>query len=136
VSTHLKEKEEKILEMIEQLGIASSGGTPIIVEGKKDVETLRDLGITGRIFSIQTGNKNMARILIEIEETKINEIILLLDFDDQGREMTVKLKQNLERERIKPNTHFWSALKGIIGREVQCVEGIGSYLKTLKLKMD
>ena len=136
MSTHLKEKEDKILEIIAQLCAESSRGTSILVEGRKDVEALRNLGVVGRIFSVKTGGKSMVQTLVEIEEARISEIILLLDFDEQGRKMTRRLKEDFERIRIKSNLHFWSALQGILGREVQCVEGIQAYLITLRRKLE
>jgi len=41
LSTHLKEKREKILKILENLKEESEKGTPIIVEGKKDIQALR-----------------------------------------------------------------------------------------------
>jgi 5S rRNA maturation endonuclease (ribonuclease M5) len=136
VSKHLKEKEDKILEIIEQLCAESSRGIPILVEGKKDIEALRDLGVVGRIFSMKTGGKTTTQILMDIEEARIREIILLLDFDEKGKKMTHKIKQDLERDRIKSNLHFWSAFQGILGREVPCIEGINAYLITLRRKLE
>ena len=45
MSTKLKEKKEEILRVLEGLSEESAKGTPIIVEGKKDIETLRSLGV-------------------------------------------------------------------------------------------
>ncbi|NLE06537.1 MAG: hypothetical protein GX638_17265, partial [Crenarchaeota archaeon] len=45
MSMHLKQKEEKILQVLEALENKSAQGVPIIVEGQKDLVTLRDFNI-------------------------------------------------------------------------------------------
>jgi 5S rRNA maturation endonuclease (ribonuclease M5) len=58
-----------------------------------------------------------------------------LDFDRRGREGTKRLKQDLEHAKIVPNLKFWRELKALLGREIQCVEGLTSYMATLRLKI-
>jgi 5S rRNA maturation endonuclease (ribonuclease M5) len=130
----LKEKEEKILHVIDNLVEESAKGTPVVVEGKKDEVALRTLGIAGPIISVKTGGKSFTEAINEIEETKALEVVLLLDFDRRGKEGTKRLKQNLERVKIKPNLTFWNHLSALLGREIQCVESLTSYLATLKEK--
>jgi len=135
MSTRLKEKEEKILLTLERLAQESAKDIPIIVEGKKDVEALRVLGIEGKIIEAKTGGKSMLDVISEVEECGAQEVILLLDFDRRGREWTKSLKQHLEKMQIKANIVFWKKLRGIIGREVKDVEGLTSYMETLKRKI-
>jgi 5S rRNA maturation endonuclease (ribonuclease M5) len=134
LSTHLKEKEEKILQMLERLAKESAKGIPIIVEGKKDVEALRALAIEGKIIEAKTSGKSMLDVISEVEKCETQEVILLLDFDRRGREWTKRLKQYLEKMQIKPNIFFWKKLLSIAGREVKDVEGLASYMATLKKK--
>lgn len=134
LSTHLKEKEEKILQVLERLVKESAKGIPIIVEGKKDVEALRALAIEGKIIEAKTSGKSMLDVISEVEECETQEVILLLDFDRRGREWTKRLKQYLEKMQIKPNIFFWKKLLSIAGREVKDVEGLASYMATLKKK--
>lgn len=134
LSTHLKEKEEKILQVLERLVKESAKGIPIIVEGKKDVEALRALAIEGKIIEAKTSGKSMLDVISEVEECETQEVILLLDFDRRGREWTKRLKQYLEKMQIKPNIFFWKKLLSIAGRDVKDVEGLPSYMATLKKK--
>ncbi len=131
----MREKEEKIREIIDRLSAESAKGTLIVVEGRKDVETLRNLGINGYILSIKTGGKTVQDILDQIRNLKSKEVILMLDFDSHGKETTIKLKQELERQKIEPNTHFWNSLKAMLGKDVQCIEGIDAFLTTLNSKI-
>jgi len=134
LSTHLKDKEEKIQQLIQHLIDQSEKGTPIIVEGKNDEETLRRLGVIGRIICAKTGGKSRLDLVSEIEGTTAKEVILLLDFDRRGKEWTKAIKQNLETLRVKADTAFWSELHGLAGRELKDIEGLAAYLGTLKKK--
>jgi 2,5-diamino-6-(ribosylamino)-4(3H)-pyrimidinone 5'-phosphate reductase len=106
LSTRLKEKEEKIIQIINALVEESAKGTPIVVEGKKDVEALRGFGVEGTVVTAKTGGKSFLDAISEIEQTEATQVILLLDFDRRGKQGTKLLKQNLERAKIKPNMKF------------------------------
>ena len=135
MSTKLKEKEEKIQRIIAALTEESAKGKPIIVEGKKDAQALRELGVNGKILTVKTGGKSFIEATAEIEKLGAREVILLLDFDRRGKEGTERLQQNLERAKIKANTRFWRELHALVGREIQCIESLTSYLKTLQEKI-
>jgi 5S rRNA maturation endonuclease (ribonuclease M5) len=135
LSTRLKEKEEKILRILNAIAEESAKGTLIIVEGKKDVETLRALGLTGAVLTVKTGGKSFLDAVSEIEKRGVSEVILFLDFDRRGKEGTRHLKQSLERAKIKPDTKFWRELSALVGKEIQCVESLTAYLGTLRAKV-
>jgi 2,5-diamino-6-(ribosylamino)-4(3H)-pyrimidinone 5'-phosphate reductase len=135
MSTHLKEKEERILQVLERLAEESARGTPIIVEGKKDIEALRALAIEGNIVTAKTGGKSLLDVISEVEKTCSQQVILLLDFDRRGRELTRKLSQYLEKMGMKLNLTFWLGLSSLVGTEVKDVEGLASYMETLKSKI-
>jgi 5S rRNA maturation endonuclease (ribonuclease M5) len=135
LSTRLKEKEEKIFQILETLREESSSGKPIVVEGIKDVEALRELEVRGLVLTVKTGGKSFLEVVSEIEKTGGTEVILLLDFDRRGKEGTKRLKQLLERARIRANTKYWRKLSGLAGRDIQCIEGLTGYLRTLHVKI-
>ncbi len=128
----LKEKKEKIEQIISALIEESAKGTPILVEGKKDVEALRTLGAEGPIMSIKTGGRSFLDVASELEEAKTAKVILLLDFDRRGKQGTNRLRHHLETAGIRVNLEFWLGLLTSIGKNVQCVEGINAYLEKLK----
>ena len=135
MSTRLKEKEEKILQVLNALAEESAKGKPIVVEGKKDVNALRALGVTGTVLTVKTGGKSFLDVVSEIEKMGASEVILFLDFDRRGKEGTKHLKQSLERAKIKPDTKFWRELSALVGKEIQCVESLTAYLDTLRAKV-
>jgi len=134
MSTGLERKLEKILLLLDKLAAESAGGTPILVEGKKDVETLRKLEITGDIISAKASGKTFLDVLSEVEERGKDEVILMMDFDKRGREWIKRLAEDLERMRIKPNLVFWKELSSLVGRDVKDIEGLSTYMETLKRK--
>ena len=135
MSTRLKEKEEKILQVLEALAEESAKGKPILVEGKKDVDALRALGVTGIVLTVKTGGKSFLDAVCEIENLDVPEVILLLDFDRRGKEGTKCLRKSMERAKIKTNIKFWRALSALVGKEIQCIESLTAYLRTLRQKI-
>ena len=136
LSTHLRQKAEKIQHLLECLIEESLKGTPILVEGKKDVQALRELGVEGKISCAKTAGKSRLDVIFEIEQSGQREIILLMDFDRRGKEFTEKLRQELEKVKVRPNLTFWNRLFSIVGREVKDVEGLATYIRTLKKKSE
>jgi 5S rRNA maturation endonuclease (ribonuclease M5) len=74
-------------------------------------------------------------IISDIEKTDAKEIIILLDFDRRGKEWTKRLTQYFEKTEIKPNITFWLKLLSLVGTEVKDIEGLASYMETLKSKI-
>ena len=135
MSTHLKDKVEKIEQILTQLSEESAKGKPIVVEGKKDTEALQELGVNGKILTVKTGGKSFLQATVEIEALRADEVILLLDFDRRGREGTKRLQESLERGKIKVNEKFWRELHSLVGREVSCIESLPSYIATIQQKV-
>ncbi len=135
MSTRLKEKEEKIKHVLECLAEEAEKGTPIIVEGKKDIRTLENLGIKGNIISAKTGGRSRQDLIFELENICRKDVALLLDFDRRGKELTEKLKEDLEKLGMKPNLLFWNELFGLVGRDIKDIEGLAGYLNTLRKRI-
>jgi 5S rRNA maturation endonuclease (ribonuclease M5) len=131
----LREKEEKIQQVLEELHEEASRGIPVVVEGKNDVENLHLLGIEGNIITVKTGGKSFLDIVTELEQSKVSEVILLLDFDRRGKQGTNRLRHNLEHLGVWVNLEFWRALMHLVSRDVQCVEGLAAYLENLRTKI-
>ena len=135
MSEGLKRKAERLRKLLEKLAAETKKGTPIVVEGQKDVASLKQLGINGDFVSSKTQGKSFLDMLTEIEQRRAKEVILLLDFDRRGVEWTHRLKQHLEKTRIKPNLTYWNELYGLVGRDLKDIEGLAAYLETLKKKI-
>jgi 5S rRNA maturation endonuclease (ribonuclease M5) len=135
MSSSLERKSEEIRRLLDNLIAEAAKGTPIIVEGPKDKISLESLQVEGNIMSAKTSGKTVLDVLKEIENQGKERIILLMDFDREGREMTSRIAQSLENNRIKVDLIFWKKLLGLVGRDVKDVEGLSTYVQTLSRKM-
>jgi 5S rRNA maturation endonuclease (ribonuclease M5) len=134
LSTHQKDRLEKIRQIILKLSEESAKGKPVVVEGKKDAQALKELGVNGTVLMVKTGGKSFLQATAEIESRGAKEVILLLDFDRRGKEGMERLQRDLERAKIKVNVNFWRMLKALAGHDVQCVESLPAYLVTIQYK--
>lgn len=136
MSTKLEKRTEKIMQILEKIEKESAKGVPIIVEGQNDINTLRRMNVRGHIISAKTHGKSFLDVLSEVERMEKREVILLMDFDKRGREWTKRLTQHLEKMKIKPNSLLWRELLGLVGRDVKDVEGLATYIETLRKKVE
>lgn len=127
---------EKIQLFIEKLALDSKKGCLLVVEGQKDCGALRQLGVSGKILTAKTGRKSFLDLTMEIEKESYPQVILFLDFDRRGKELTKRLVQHLESARIRTNTEYWKELHGLVGRDVKDIEGLPKYLETLSTKLN
>ena len=132
MSTKTERRLEQTNKLLERLEILSGKGIPIVVEGRKDVQALNHLGISGDIIMAKTSGKSFLDVLNEIEQKGVNEVILLFDFDRTGKEWTKRISSYLERMKITPNLLFWRRFHGLVGRDVKDIEGLAIYLENLK----
>jgi len=135
MSTSQERKLEAIQKLLDDLKKELSKGTPVVVEGQKDIETLEQLEAIGDIISLKTSGKTTLDVLSEVGNLEKSEVILLLDFDEHGRKWTNLLTRGLEGIRVKPNLVFWRRLMSLVGRDVKDIEGLSSYIQTLKRRI-
>ena len=132
MSTKNTKRLEKIQNLLERLEQKSAKGIPIVVEGKNDVDALRRLGITGNLVLAKSSGKSFFDVQDEIEQTSKREIILLFDFDRRGKEWTNRLAKCLEEMKITPNLVYWKMLMGLVGRDVNDIEGLATFVENFK----
>ncbi len=135
MSTKSERKLEKILEVIERLATESTKGALIIVEGRNDIDALHRLGLEGDLLSAKSSGKSFLDVLGEIERRGKGEVVLLLDFDRRGKEWTKRLARHLEEMKIAPSLLFWKELLSLVGHDVKDIEGLATYMETLRKKV-
>jgi 2,5-diamino-6-(ribosylamino)-4(3H)-pyrimidinone 5'-phosphate reductase len=118
---------EAVTGLIEVLLERSKHGIPIIVEGSKDVRTLRSLGVQGPIFCVKSRRLGLFDFLETIAAH--SEIIVLTDFDKEGRALAWRLRRDLSQMRIKTNIEIWKQLKALTRSEIVGIESLGKYLE-------
>ena len=82
----------------------------VIVEGRKDKEALKTLGLK-RIIAIN--GKPLIKIVNKIHELNIKETVILTDFDKQGRIIETKLRNLLHTYKIHTNAKLRSKMMRI-----------------------
>ncbi len=89
----------------------------IIVEGKKDKAALISLG--GK--NIVTINKPLYN-LVEDAAAITKEVVILTDFDKEGKKLYSFLKSNLQKNGVKIDKYFREFLMN--NTKITCIEGI------------
>ncbi|PVX25783.1 MAG: hypothetical protein CW691_03495 [Candidatus Bathyarchaeum sp.] len=125
---------EKLVKILERLKQQAEKGTPIVVEGKNDVKALYKLGITGDMILAKASGKSFLDVVSEIEQRETREVILLLDFDRRGKELTKRLAKSLECTKISSNLVFWRMFFGLVAKDVKDIEGLAKFFESLNNK--
>ena len=128
-----QEKVEKLTLILEKLAEKSSEGAIILVEGVKDVEALKNIGIKGKICCI----KNRKIPLYDFLSQYINideEVIVLTDFDRRGTQLAEKIVNYLEKSGKPVNLTFWLKMQNLFSSSLKDIEGVASYLKNIERK--
>jgi 2,5-diamino-6-(ribosylamino)-4(3H)-pyrimidinone 5'-phosphate reductase len=120
---------EAVIELIGDVAAHSRRGVPVIVEGPNDVKTLRKLGITGPIFCAKSRRLGLVDFLDSI--ATYSEVIILTDFDKEGRALAWRLRKDLSQMRVKVNVEIWKQLKALARSEMVGIENLGKYLDRL-----
>jgi len=120
----LEDVQKALSELVEE-----NKNSPVIVEGEKDVNALRKLGLSGEIITLNSG-VTLIDFCDKIAE-QYNEIIILTDWDRKGGFLYRTIERNLEG-RVKVNTYFREVFsKNVMSRTL---EGLPSWLETMSEK--
>jgi len=125
-----KKSIEDLEKIIAELG-EENRSIPIIVEGKKDIEALRKLDISGLIISVNAGVP-----LIDFCDKIAQEhtdIIILTDWDRKGGYLCRTIKRNLEG-RVNCNTKYRELFAK--NAMIRTLEGLPSWLETMRKKLN
>jgi 5S rRNA maturation endonuclease (ribonuclease M5) len=101
---------------------------PVIVEGRRDVNALRKIGLVGDIITLHSG-KGLYEFCEDISE-RFNRVILLLDWDDKGEKLFRSLSEGLAGlwEEFSP---IREVLKVLCQKDIKDIEGIPGLMERL-----
>src|SRR5512137_630003 len=91
---------EALEELIASLLDASYQGAAIIVEGRRDLQALRALGLPGPVIM---ASRRSALDLAEDAARNYPQIILLTDWDSKGDEMCKTIERHLRSVGSRPD---------------------------------
>jgi len=117
---------EAVRELVGRVAASSRHGIPVIVEGPNDARALRALGIAGPLLCAKSRRLGLVDFLESIATH--TQVIILTDFDKEGRALAWRLSRDLSRMRVKVNTEIWKQLKALVRSEVVGIESLGKYL--------
>ncbi len=109
-------------------------GSVVLVEGKRDVETLRRVGFDAR-FVTCAGNSErvLGRLTEALGENGVgNKVHILTDFDRPGEELRARHAALLADSGIDPDLALGRKLKAVLG--FTTVEEVERKLSDLKTK--
>lgn len=121
------ERAHRMLETLSEL-YHINRDIPIIVEGKRDVRALRELGFHGEIRTLNTG-KGLYEFCEEILG-QFTAVVLLLDWDAKGEALFKQLSSNLSG-LWETYAHIRESLKLQCQKEIKDIESIPSLLYNL-----
>lgn len=121
----LEDLDKIISELIEE-----NKKVPIIVEGEKDIEALKKLGINGTIITINRGINLIG--FSDYLAKNYKEIIILTDWDRKGGFLCHTIMRNL-KGRVSCNTYYREFFAK--NSMTKTVEGLPSWIKSMKDKM-
>jgi len=114
----MRHKNDSTKRFLEELsGVNES--VPIIVEGSRDVQTLRALGIRGHIVTVHSG-RSIQQFCDEYSEN-YDEAVILTDWDSRGNQIFSMLTRFLEADWERYN-HFRERLMQLAGGSFREVE--------------
>jgi len=116
---------EKLLDVIEELKIEAEE-KPIIVEGKKDMESLVKLGVEGTFIII--AKTPVYLIADELVRKGIKEVILLTDFDRRGKMLAKAILEEFRHRGIKVNTKIRHEIFIYTNSGIRDIESLFSYI--------
>ena len=119
----------KIEQIICEIKDLSRAGAVVIVEGKKDRDALNELGISDQISL--ASSPPLLNFAEDISR-KTNHVIILTDWDSQGKKMAKKLSVYLQASGAKPNNLIRKKIKRLVRKEIKDVEGLSGYVNNLR----
>ncbi len=126
-----RKRLERVEELLSELSDYSGRGAIIIVEGKRDILSLKRLGIEGD-FELATRYSlfNFSERIAELGR----EVIILTDWDRRGDLLAVKLSEYFENFGLRPELQIRNKLKLISQKEIKDIESLYNYVSRLRLK--
>ena len=125
---HLQDFQKLIQQLIEY-----NQQVPVVVEGHRDAESLKRLGLTGEILKLHNG-KNIHDFCEELAR-RYPQFILLIDWDERGNDLLTKIGRHLETG-WQEFSYFRTGLISLCGKNLQGVEDVASWFESLQAETE
>jgi 5S rRNA maturation endonuclease (ribonuclease M5) len=124
----------RLSRIIEELKMCADQGTPILVEGRKDVEALRELGINGNVIKVSGSGLKLFEIA-EIAVKLSSKVVILTDFDKKGNQLAKRLSEDIQGLGFHPDLEIRRNIMGISRRFIKDIESLPKHLNQLELEL-
>ncbi len=126
------ERLESIEEIILELQALADTGAIIVVEGRRDVASLRQLGINGEI---RLASQQPLLEFTEQLSKSGKKIVVLTDWDKRGGMMARKIIDDLLFHGITPNTDIRSRIGILVRKSIKDIESLNSYVNRMRYEL-
>ncbi len=126
----IKEELEGVLRVLEKLR-ERDRDIPILVEGRKDRQALKKLGVGGKIILIK--RRRSVFHIIEDLRGEYREVILLTDWDRAGGRLAHGIRKACEANDMICNGDHRLELIKYVKKEVKDVEGLPAFISRAEL---
>ncbi len=124
---------ERFQKLIEQISHASGKGAVIVVEGRRDLDSLQKLGITGRILCLQSSRTNTVGFVEGLGA--VDDVIVLTDFDRQGVSLAKKLARILNSQKVHANLVLWRELRRLTRSDIRSIEELPKFYQRIRSEL-
>ncbi|AFV24276.1 hypothetical protein Mpsy_2070 [Methanolobus psychrophilus R15] len=127
---HVYEKRlENIEEIISELTQLALENAIFIVEGKRDVQALKKLGVEGHFeIATQRSLSNFCESIAQLNE----KVIILTDWDRRGNMLMLKMTTHFHSLGVNPDIRSRERLISIVQKEIKDVESLHTYVIKLR----
>lgn len=119
------ERFEGLLDVLAELR-ELNGSTPILVEGQRDVSSLRLLGMKGDIITLHSGDALF--LVAETIAARTKDVVLLTDWDEKGRTLCETLTGALQANGVRVDRTFRDRIRRGTKPTLKDVESLASYV--------
>ncbi len=123
-----EEAFESLEEILQEIRELSSEGVAIVVEGKNDEKSLRELDIKGPILQFPSGGKTPLNSIENLSH--FDKVIILTDFDRTGEELAEYCRKHLEKLGVEVLFIYRDKLRSIVRKAVKDIEGLSKFVKS------
>jgi 5S rRNA maturation endonuclease (ribonuclease M5) len=123
----------RLLSIMEELQNHVEQGIPVLIEGKKDEEALKKLGINGNFIKV-SGSPFKLFEITELATSSSSQVIILTDFDKKGAELAKRLSEDIQSLGSHPNLEIRRKIMGITRRYIKDIESLPKHIEQLQLE--
>ncbi len=123
---------DSLEEIILELQTLADTGAIIVVEGKRDVDSLRSLGVIG---DIRLSSRQPLLDFTEQLSRTGKDIVLLTDWDRKGGMVARRIMDYLRDYGISPNTDIRSRIGVLVRKRIKDIESLSNYIGKLRYEL-